>query len=166
VQHTTLVRAATARDAAPIAAIYNHYIAESIATFEESTVTEAEMTARIARVQSSALPWLVAESGERVIGYAYAAPWMSRSAYRFSAEITVYLDPRCVGNGIGSALYGRLLPILGTRRIHSVIGGIALPNDASVALHEKFDMRKVAHFEAVGFKFGHWIDVGYWQQTL
>jgi phosphinothricin acetyltransferase len=71
-----------------------------------------------------------------------------------------------VGRGIGSKLYGELLPILQARRIHAVMGGIALPNEASVALHEKFGMRKVAQFEEVGFKFDRWIAVGYWQRTL
>ena len=81
-------------------------------------------------------------------------------------EVTVYVAPGHAGRGIGSRLYGELFPILKTRGIHAVIGGIALPNEASVALHEKFGMRKVAHFEEVGFKFDRWIDVGYWQRTL
>jgi L-amino acid N-acyltransferase YncA len=85
---------------------------------------------------------------------------------RFSAEVTVYVEPGHARRGIGSKLYTRLFPILQTRGIHAVIGGIALPNEASVALHEKFGMRKVAHFTEVGFKFDRWIDVGYWQRTF
>ena len=86
--------------------------------------------------------------------------------YRFSVEVTVYVAPGHAGRGIGSTLYGELFPMLKTLGIRAVIGGIALPNEASVALHEKFGMRKVAHFGEVGFKFDRWIDVGYWQRTL
>jgi L-amino acid N-acyltransferase YncA len=100
------------------------------------------------------------------VGYASASPWKSRSGYRFSAEITVYVEPGQEGRGIGSALYGALFPMLQARGVHAVIGGIALPNDASVALHEKFGMRKVAHFQETGYKHGRWIDVGYWERIL
>ncbi len=125
-----------------------------------------EMARRIEDVQSASLPWLVAEEGSQILGYAYATQWRARSAYRFSVEITVYLAPEYTGRGIGSKLYGQLFPILQARGIHAVMGGIALPNEASVALHEKFGLRKVAHFEQVGFKFNQWIDVGYWQRML
>ncbi len=135
-------------------------------TFEEEPVAAAEIVRRVEEVRSASLPWLVAEDGSRVLGYAYATPWKVRSGYRFSAEITMYLAPDQAGRGIGSSLYGQLFPMLQARRIHAVMGGIALPNEASVALHEKFGMRKVAHFEAVGFKFDRWIDVGYWQRML
>lgn len=135
-------------------------------TFEEVPITAAEIARRIEEVWSASLPWLIAEEGSHVVGYAYAAPWRPRIGYRFSAEITVYLAPAHAGRGLGSKLYGQLFPMLQARRVHSVIGGIALPNEASVALHEKFGLRKVAHFAEVGFKFDRWIDVGYWQRTL
>lgn len=93
-------------------------------------------------------------------------PWRTRSAYRFSVEATVYVAPDYVGRGVGSSLFGELLSMLPARNIHSVIGGIALPNEASVRLNEKFGLRKVAEFHEVGFKFGRWINVGYWQRTL
>jgi phosphinothricin acetyltransferase len=160
------IREAAAPDSEVIAAIYNHYVAATVVTFEEEPVPVVEMARRIEEVRSASLPWLVAEADGRVVGYAYARPWHARSAYRFSVEITVYLAPAHVGRGIGSKLYGELLPILQARRIHAVMGGIALPNEASVALHEKFGMRKVAQFEEVGFKFDRWIAVGYWQRTL
>jgi len=129
-------------------------------------VTPEEIARRMERVQSACLPWLVAEEDSQVVGYACATPWKTRTAYRFSVEITVYLVPERAGRGIGSALYRNLLAILQARGIHAVIGGIALPNEASVALHEKFGLRKVAHFQEVGFKLNRWIDVGYWQRTL
>jgi L-amino acid N-acyltransferase YncA len=161
-----VIRPAAAADATAIAVIYNHYVRESIATFEEDPVNDGEIARRISDVQRSSLPWLVAERDDSVIGYAYAVPWRGRSAYRFSAEITSYLAPDQTGRGIGAQLYTRLFQILEERGLHAVLGGISLPNPASVALHEKFGMRKVAHFSEVGFKFGHWIDVGFWERLL
>lgn len=160
------MRPATESDAQAITDIYNHYVTATVVTFEEEPIDAAEMSRRMQEVRSASLPWLVAEEDGQVVGYAYATKWRARSGYRFSAEITVYLAPTRGGRGIGSKLYGELFPILQARGIHAVMGGIALPNDASVALHEKFGLRKVAHFEQVGFKFDRWIDVGYWQRTL
>jgi phosphinothricin acetyltransferase len=156
----------TPADAGPIAAIYNHYVTNTIVTFEEELVSEAEMARRIDEVRSIPLPWLVAREGERVAGYAYATRWRARWGYRFSAEVTVYLDPAMARRGIGSKLYGGLFPLLERQGLHAIVGAIALPNPASVALHERFGMRQVAHFSEVGFKLGRWVDVGYWQRTF
>jgi phosphinothricin acetyltransferase len=160
------VRPAAATDADPIAAIYNHYITQTAVTFEEEPIPAADIARRIAEVQAASLPWLVAERNEAIAGWAYATKWRPRRAYRFSAEVTVYVAPEQGGRGIGSLLYARLLPELRERGVHAAMGGIALPNDASIALHEKFGFRKVAHFEQAGFKFDRWIDVGYWQRIL
>jgi phosphinothricin acetyltransferase len=160
------IRPVTTADADAVARIYNHYVTETIVTFEEKVISASEMARRIQEVGSASLPWLVAERNGRVLGYAYACRWHARAAYRFSAEITVYLDPGHARLGIGSQLYGQLFPIVQARGIHAVIGGIALPNPASVALHEKFGLSKVAHYQEVGFKFDRWIDVGYWQRTF
>ena len=161
-----MIRNVIAADAERISIIYNHYIRESLVTFEEEPVTASEMQARIEEAQSTGLPWLVAQDGNELLGYAYAGEWKGRCAYRHSAEITVYLDHGATGGGWGSALYEALFTQLGERNIHAVIAGIALPNPESVALHEKFGMRKVAHFSEVGYKFEQWIDVGYWQAIL
>ena len=161
-----VVRAAEPRDAGEVAGIYNHYVSETVVTFEEEQVSAAEFVRRIEEVRAASLPWVVAEAEGRVVGYACARPWKERSGYRFSVEVAVYVAPELAGRGIGTDLYSRLFEDLRARKVHAVIGGIALPNEASVALHEKFGMRKVAHFEQVGFKFGRWIDVGYWQRTL
>ena len=160
------IRPAEPADAAAVATIYNHYVERTIVTFEEEPVSAEEMARRLEESRSESLPWLVAAEAGRVVGYASSRKWKARSAYRFSAEITVYVAPGNARRGIGSGLYARLFPILQARGVHAVIAGIALPNEASVALHEKFDMRKVAHFPEVGFKFDRWIDVGYWQRTL
>ena len=163
---STIVRPATPTDADAVAKIYNHYITETIITFEVDEISPAEMARRIDQVQSDSFPWLVAQQSDRVVGYAYASQWHSRAAYRFAAESTVYLAPDHVHLGLGSRLYERVIELLRTMNIRTVIGGIALPNDSSVALHEKFGFRKAAHYREVGFKFDRWIDVGYWQRML
>lgn len=161
-----IVRTASLGDAESIAHIYNYYVLNTVVTFEEEVVSTTEMAKRVDEVLSTSHPWLVAEIDGRVVGYAYGSKWKARSGYRFSTEISVYLDPGHGGRGLGSKLYDELFRMLRDRKMHAVIGGIALPNDASVALHEKFGMEKVAHFKQTGFKFDRWIDVGYWERTL
>jgi L-amino acid N-acyltransferase YncA len=160
------IRHVTLGDAASVARIYNHYVAESIVTFEEEPVAHDEIVNRISEAHSDGLPWLVAEQGQDILGYAGASKWKTRSGYRFSVEVTVYVDPGSARMGIGSLLFGRLIPELKSAGVHAAMGGIALPNDASIRLHEKFGFEKVAHFRQTGFKFDRWIDVGYWQLTL
>jgi L-amino acid N-acyltransferase YncA len=162
----TSIRPATTADGEALARIYNFFIRETVVTFEEQEVSAAEMTTRLQDVQQALLPWLVAEQDGEVVGYAYATKWKTRSGYRFSTEVSVYLDHRQGGRGLGSRLYEQLFSILKDQGLHAAIGGIALPNDASVALHEKFGFTKVAHFRETGFKFGKWIDVGYWEKIL
>jgi phosphinothricin acetyltransferase len=158
--------AVAAEDAETIALIYNHYVRDTVVTFEEEAVSAQDMAARIAEVAASSLPWLVVEQHGAVIGYARATQWRPRSAYRYSVETTIYLAPRSLGTGIGTRLYRALLERLKVQGLHLAIGGVALPNPASVALHEKLGFRKVAHFGEVGFKFGRWIDVAYWELKL
>lgn len=161
------IRDAGAADAARIAAIYNHYVAATIVTFEVERVAVEDMQARVAAVQDDGLPWLVADDGTGdVLGYAYATRWRARAAYRNSVESSIYLAPHATGRGIGRRLYERLLERLRACGLHTVIGGAALPNPASVALHEALGFAKVAHLREVGHKFGRWIDVGYWQRRL
>ncbi len=160
-----MIRSATGKDASAIAAIYNHYIKNTVVSFEEQPISSEEMAGRIESVVPD-FPWLILEEAGEVLGYAYASRWNGRCAYRYSAESSVYLDPGAVGRGAGTSLYERLLAELQRMGLHTVIGGIALPNPASVALHEKFGFKKVAHYEEVGFKYERWIDVGYWQLKL
>jgi phosphinothricin acetyltransferase len=158
-----MIRPALPGDAEDIARIYNHYILNTVISFEEQVVPPQAIQDRLQEVQAASLPWLVAESSGSVIGYAYASRWKERSAYRYSVESAIYLDPAARGVGHGTRLYTALLTDLRQRKVHTVIGGIALPNPASVRLHEKFGFQKVAHFKEVGYKFGQWVDVGYWQ---
>jgi L-amino acid N-acyltransferase YncA len=160
------IRAASPADAEQIAHIYNFYVANTVITFEEKAVSVDEMSARIAEVQGQGLPWLVAVTSGEIVGYSYATRWKSRSAYRHSVETTIYLKDGVSGRGIGKTLYSALFPILRQLGMHAVIGGAALPNVASVALHERLGFERVATFRQVGFKHDRWIDVAYWQLLL
>ena len=161
-----MIRPATESDPPVIADIYNHYIQNTVATFEEQTVSQDDIAGRIAKVKGLDLPWLVAEDHGAVIGYAYATAWSNRSAYKHTVETSVYLSHTAVSKGWGTQLYTTLFDLLRCKPIHAVIGGVTLPNPASIALHEKFGMKQVAHFKEVGYKFGQWLDVGYWQTEL
>jgi L-amino acid N-acyltransferase YncA len=157
-----MIRYVIPEDAAALAEIYNYYISDTIVTFEEDVIDAAEMANRIAEVTAK-FPWIVWEEGGEIVGYAYASGWKSRCAYRHSVETTVYLRQNAGGKGIGFQLYAELLELLQAQGLHAAIGGIALPNGASVALHEKCGFQKIGEFIEVGHKFGQWINVGYWQ---
>ena len=160
-----MIRVASVDDAAEICAIYNHYVAHTVVTFEEEPVGVAAMAQRMQAIQPQ-LPWLVWTEGPQVLGFSYAGKWKERSAYCHSVESTIYLRPGALGRRIGSRLYEALLGELRARPIHTVIGGIALPNPASVALHERFGFIYVGRFRDVGRKLERWVDVGYWQLIL
>ncbi len=161
-----VIRSVIESDIKEITEIYNHYIANSVATFEQIAIDSEEMAKRIDASTSANLPWLVAENGTSVLGYAYATKWRVRSAYKHSVEITVYKSPNVQTKGVGSALYKVLFEELRKLSMHVVIAGISLPNPPSIALHEKFGMTKVAEFKQVGRKFDRWVDTGYWQKLL
>ena len=118
-----MIRDVEKSDSAAIARIYNHYIKNTIITFEEAEVTPDEISGRIEKLLSASLPWLVAEEKGSVLGYVYAGKWRGRSAYRFSVESTVYVAPASKGRGIGSLLYRELLSMLEQAGIHAVMGG-------------------------------------------
>jgi L-amino acid N-acyltransferase YncA len=162
---TAPLRDASTADADAIAAIYNHYVATTTISMETDPVAAGDMAGRVKEVQDAGLPWLVLVEDGRLCGYAYASKWRARPGYRHAVESSVYVDPAMRGRGYGLALYRALLARL-DGRFHSVIGGIALPNAASIALHERLGFRQVASFHEVGHKFGGWVDVGYWQLTL
>jgi len=161
----TRTRTAQPSDAQCIASIYNYYVTNTTVTFEEKEVEVEEMQDRIKSISAKS-PYLVIEAENEVVGYAYATEWKARSAYRFSAEVTIYLHHQKTGAGLGSILFSAFLAELKKTNLHVLVGGIALPNIASVALHEKFGFMKIAQFEEIGFKHGKWIDVGYWELKL
>ncbi len=159
------IRPARAGDAEQISSVYNHYVSHGIATFEETAVPPEEMARRITETLAR-FPWLVAESEGVLAGYAYAGPWKTRASYRFTAETTVYLRPESTRRGIGTALYRPLLDALRGLGLHAAVACIALPNAASIALHERLGFEEVGRLREVGFKLGRWIDVGYWARPL
>ncbi len=163
---TCAIRDAASDDAASIAAIYNEHVRGTIVTFELEEVDAAEMARRIDEVQSRGLPWLVACDGEVVVGYAYAGPWKARAAYARTVETSIYLAGAAWGRGLGKRLYAALVERLRAAGMHALIGGVSLPNPASVRLHEALGFEYVGSFREVGWKFGRWIDVGYWQRVL
>jgi phosphinothricin acetyltransferase len=156
------IRPATEADAAAVAEIYNWYVANTVITFEVDPVPAAEIAQRMRNVLG-AHDWLVLEQGGGVLGYAYAARYHARAAYGLTTESTIYLRNGAGGQGLGTALYGDLVRRTFARGYRHMIGGIALPNDASVRLHEKLGFVKVSHFPRIGRKFERWIDVGHWQ---
>lgn len=160
-----MIRAVNVMDAQAICNIYNYYVDKTFISFEEESVDLDEMKARINHI-SAQYPWLVYEVKGRVVAFAYASKWKERSAYRFTAEATVYIQHDFIQKGLGSLLYEALLAELQDSYTRSVMAVIALPNEASVGLHEKMGFEKVAHFKEVGFKLEQWIDVGFWQKML
>ncbi len=160
-----MIRPVEKEDAQTICNIYNHYIENSIYTFDEEPVSVEVMQGRIDEI-TSYLPWFVYQVSEKIVGYACANRWKTKSAYRYAVETTIYLSPGETGRGIGSRLYGELITSLKTCQMHCAIGIITIPNPASIALHERMGFEKVAHFKEVGWKFNQWIDVGYWELIL
>jgi phosphinothricin acetyltransferase len=162
------LRDAAPDDAAAIAEIYAHYVLTTCITFEETVPSAGEIRARMQKVLDAALPWYVAEAPDRtILGYAYAAPFHPRSAYRFTVENAVYVDSAHLRRGIGSALMQRLIAESarrGFRQMVALIGDTA--NEASIRLHEKLGFRNVGVLTGVGFKFDRWLGVPLMQLPL
>jgi phosphinothricin acetyltransferase len=159
------VRVAGAADAAAVAAIYAPYVLETAISFEETPPSAEEMAARIA-ASLRTHPFLVFEDQGGVAGYAYASPHVARAAYRWSANVSVYVAGDAHRRGIGRMLYASLLAILRRQGFHAAFAGIALPNDKSVGLHERLGFAHLGTYREVGFKFGRWHDVGWWRLGL
>jgi L-amino acid N-acyltransferase YncA len=158
------VRPATDADAEAIAQIYAPSVSDGYASFELEPPSAAEFTRRMAA--RPRLPWLVAVEWGHIVGFAYASVHRTRAAYRWSVDCSVYLAADAVGRGVGRALYERLLPEVRALGYVCVFAGIALPNDASVRLHEAMGFAPVGVYRDVGFKDGEWRDVGWWQLRL
>lgn len=159
------IRSATLEDASSLVEIYAPNILESAISFEIVVPSVEEFRSRMQDVLVK-FPWLVCEIDGVIVGYAYAGTFRARAAYALTVESAVYIRRGYEGKGIGSALYRDLFARLKTLGLATVIAGVTLPNAASVALHESFGFKKVAHLEKVGFKMNQWWDVGYWQLLL
>ncbi len=159
------IRLATLADAPAVAAIYRPYVEESLVSFELEAPDAAAMAGRMAKVLER-LPWLVCEEEGGVVGYAYAGKYRERAAYQWSVETTVYLKHDWHRRGLGRALYSELMGLLAQQGYYTAYAGIALPNAASVGLHESLGFEPVGIYRNAGFKFGGWHDVGWWQKPL
>ena len=159
------IRTITKEDSRRICEIYNHYVLNTCISFEEEPVSLEEMEKRIASI-TAAYPFYVYERDGELLGYAYANRWKERSAYRYVAEVTIYIDKDHLGRGIGRELIKALLDESRKRGFHTLMAVISLPNEASVRLHEEYGFKKAAHFTEVGYKQDKWIDVGYWELLL
>lgn len=144
--------------------IYAPFVTGSWISFELEPPSVEEMARRIADYGESHA-WLVAERGGVVAGYAYGSPHRAREAYSTSCDVAVYVDPACARAGIGRKLYAALIPRL-REKYHAAFAGIALPNDASIGLHEAMGFGPVGVYREVGWKLGGWRDVGWWQRLL
>ncbi len=162
-----LIRDAKPADVPAITAIYAHHVAVGTGTFEETPPAEAEMAARIAKVQGAGWAWLVAELDGSVIGYAYFNQFRDRSAYRFAAEDSIYIRDDVRGQGVGKALVEALLARAtdcGFRQMFAVIGDSE--NVGSIGLHVSLGFRQAGVLKAAGLKFGRWVDVVFMQRAL
>ena len=159
------VRDATPDDAAALQQIYAPYVRETIVSFELEPPDVATMRARVEKC-IAVYPWLVADEGGRVLGFAYASPHRERAAYASSVDVSVYLAPAARRRGFGRALYEALFASLQAQGRHMAFAGIALPNEASVGLHQALGFTPVGVYREVGFKFGRFHDVGWWQRRI
>ncbi len=159
------IRLATPQDAEFMQEIYAPLVRDTPISFELTPPSVAEMTARVTRTLTR-YPWLVCAAEERLLGYAYAGGHREREAYQWSVDVSVYVHPQARRLGVGRALYISLFPILRLQGFYNAYAGIALPNPASVGLHQSLGFTAVGVYERVGYKLGAWHDVGWWQLTL
>ena len=155
----------TQEDAAACARIYAPFVSDNWVSFELEPPDAAEMARRIDAYRESH-GWLIAEVAGEVAGYAYGSPHRERAAYSSSCDVAVYVDPAHARQGIGHALYSELLPLLAGKSFHAAFAGIALPNDASIGLHEALGFTPVGIYRDVCWKLGGWRDVGWWPRLL
>jgi L-amino acid N-acyltransferase YncA len=160
-----LIRDASASDAGACAAIYAPYVTDTAITFEIEPPTVEEMTDRITKAVKTHA-WLVIEDEGRVVGYVYGGPYKERAAYRFSCEVSVYLELGRRRTGGGRALYEALFARLVERGFRTAVAGMTLPNDASVGLHRALGFEPIGTYRRIGWKHGAWRDVGWYQLEL
>ena len=161
----TAIREANQEDVRSIADIYNHYVENTVITFDTETISAEAMHHKIITLQEK-YPVLVITLGSDIAGFAYGSSWKTKTAYKHCAETTVYMHPDFQGKGLGVRLYNAVLSSLPLFDIVNAIACITVPNDASIKLHEKLGFQRVGRFDKVGFKKDEWIDVEYWQKQV
>ncbi|HEY5072450.1 MAG TPA: GNAT family N-acetyltransferase [Caulobacteraceae bacterium] len=162
-----IIRPALEGDAAAIADIYGDHVLHGLGTFEEQPPSAGEILARMGAIRGLQLPYLLAEESGAAMGFAYAAPFRPRAAYRYTVEDSVYMAPRAMGRGVGKALVAELIAVceaMGLRQMMAVIGDSA--NQASIALHRSLGFEAAGRCRAVGYKMGRWVDTVWMQRAL
>lgn len=159
------IRNAQVEDAANLVAIYAPYVEKTAITFETQVPTVEDFENRIKKTMKK-FPYLVAIEEGQIVGYAYASTYYARAAYDWTVELSVYVQKEARGKGVGTLLYTALEEELTARGFKNFLACIALPNPASIALHEKRGYEQVAHFKKVGYKFGTWHDIVWLQKSL
>ena len=157
-----MIRKVRIEDAQQLVDIYNYYVLNSVVTFDDIPFESIFFEDKIKTITSQ-FPFYVYEENDEILGYAYANKWRLKPAYKHTVESTVYLKYTATGKQIGTKLYSHLLSELKKQNYHAIIGGVSLPNDVSIKLHENLGFKKVAHYYEVGRKFNKWVDVAFWQ---
>jgi len=157
-----LIRKVRIEDAQQLVDIYNYYVLNSVVTFDDIPFESSVFEERIKTI-ASLFPFFVYEENNEILGYAYANKWRLKPAYKHTVESTIYIKHTATGKQIGTNLYSYLLSELKKQNYHAIIGGLSLPNNGSIKLHENLGFKKVAHFKEVGLKFNKWVDVAFWQ---
>lgn len=160
-----MIRQFKPSDLNPMREIYNHYVENTLVTFDEVALNEQEFADKLNPVIHK-YPCFVYEKEGQVLGFSYATEWKENPAYRFTVSTAIYLDPEAIDKGTGTALYKKLIEELREMNTHSIVAGILMPNEKSTRMHERLGFSKVAHLSQIGFKFNKWIDVSYWQMIL
>lgn len=160
-----MIRPFEPSDLNPMREIYNYYAENTLLTFDDTALSEADFAAKLDNVITK-YPCLIYEKEGKVLGFAYATEWKSNPAYRFTASTTIYFHPESLDKGSGTKLYRKLIAELKARDMHSLVAGILMPNEKSTRMHEKLGFNKVAHLSQIGYKFNKRIDVSYWQLML
>ncbi|MDR2085896.1 MAG: GNAT family N-acetyltransferase [Dysgonamonadaceae bacterium] len=161
-----MLRDVSISDAGRITEIYNYYIENTAVTFDEEKVTVKDTEQKIAAILKKRYPYIVCEESGQITGYAYLNTWRPQSAYNMALETSIYFDAGFTGKGLGSILYQELITRARNINIHTLIGVLSIPNEASRKLHEKFGFRLAGTFRETGYKFNRLIDVEYWQLFL
>ena len=160
-----MIRPVHINDAQELIDIYNYYVINTTVTFDIEPLSLPVFKEKIEQIIAE-YPFIVFEENNDILGYAYGSRFRPRAAYNYVAESTVYVKHAAYGNQIGSKLYAELIRLLKKTNLHTVLGVLTIPNEASIKLHEKFGFEQVANLREVGFKFGEWQHIGIWQLTL
>lgn len=162
------IREAVPTDLPSVREIYNHYVRNSSVTFDEKTMSLADLRKKFAKTTEKRMPFLVAENpAGQVLGFAYVYPWKEKAAYRFTVENSIYLGPAATGKGLGKALLGELIARSKAAGLKEMLAVIADKNaDASIEMHKKFGFKEIGHMGKVGFKFDRWLGTVLMQKSL